>query len=462
MSPTSNSAGPEWILALDDDPWALEIVAGILEPEGHRVHTATTLDEAMAITSSFGAPSLMIVDAMMPATDGFAVSRAWRETEHLQAVPILFLTALMGDDHRVAALEAGADDFLTKPVSPAMLTARVRSILELARLRQGTDRDALGTILDQLGEGVLIVSGGMVAKANGTAVRLLGLPSNPLEPVPVVEFLRTHWRVESGRIGCGYEAVLVPRTNPHSPTTALELSCRVLERESADWAIVVRDVTDRLEGDRAMGRLMRSLGHKLRIPLTGVTTGLDLAKELDDPVEHRAILDIVEESAHRLRSTLLRILEFVEGPAESPAVGRGDPESIAAWVDLPSPAVRSSVRSTVEVDLDLLRRVTVELVANARSAGADTIAIHLRDHPAGGLYVEVTDDGPGLHGMAISRVFEPFYQVDTTGEAPGTGLGLTMLEHLLTAAGGEIGIESPASEHTTVWVRLPHRSSASQ
>jgi signal transduction histidine kinase len=73
---------------------------------------------------------------------------------------------------------------------------------------------------------------------------------------------------------------------------------------------------------------------------------------------------------------------------------------------------------------------------------------------------EVIDDGPGIPAAAETRVFEPFYQLDRTGEQPGTGLGLSILREEVDRAGGSIGAWPMPGGGTTVWFKLPDHSAS--
>lgn len=124
----------ERILVVEDDDDVLRVVAAFLEREGYRVDTAR--DGAIGLERALAAPpDLVILDWMLPILDGPAfLVRLRRE----QATPVIMLTARTEEDDRVAGLEIGADDYVTKPFSPRELVARVRAVL---RRRAGTGAD---------------------------------------------------------------------------------------------------------------------------------------------------------------------------------------------------------------------------------------------------------------------------------------------------------------------------------
>ena len=119
-----NPAGP--IIVVDDDPKIVRLVRTYLEREGFRVVEATNGKSALAVIA-LEAPSLVVLDLMLPELDGLAVIRAVRRT---QRTPIVVLSARGTAADRIAGLADGADDYVPKPFSPAELVLRVRRVLE--------------------------------------------------------------------------------------------------------------------------------------------------------------------------------------------------------------------------------------------------------------------------------------------------------------------------------------------
>jgi two-component system response regulator ResD len=115
----------ETILVVDDEPTLREVVVRYLEREGYRALEAGDGDEAEALVRS-DAPSLVILDLMLPGTDGLEVCRRIRARSSL---PVIMLTARGEETDRIVGLELGADDYVTKPFSPRELVARVRTVL---------------------------------------------------------------------------------------------------------------------------------------------------------------------------------------------------------------------------------------------------------------------------------------------------------------------------------------------
>lgn len=116
------------ILLVDDEPDILEIIGFNLEKVGYQVATASNGLEAIKQAKKI-LPHLIILDVMMPELDGIETCERLRQEEHFQETIIMFLTARGEDYSYVAAFDAGADDYVTKPVKPKVLLSKVKGLL---------------------------------------------------------------------------------------------------------------------------------------------------------------------------------------------------------------------------------------------------------------------------------------------------------------------------------------------
>jgi two-component system phosphate regulon response regulator PhoB len=116
------------ILVVEDEPSIQELIAVGLTRSGHEVRRASTAEEAYgAVTAAL--PDMILLDWMLPDASGPSLARRLRSEARTREVPIIMLTARAGDDDKVAGLEAGADDYVTKPFSPRELEARIQALL---------------------------------------------------------------------------------------------------------------------------------------------------------------------------------------------------------------------------------------------------------------------------------------------------------------------------------------------
>jgi putative two-component system response regulator len=133
--PINTSRNEQRILIVDDNPGSRELLVRLLAPDGYDLKTAAGGMEALAMAASV-APDLILLDVMMPDMNGVDVCRQIRIDTLLQDIPIVMITALDDTHARLRGIEAGADDFISKPFDQAELRARVRNIAELNRYRK--------------------------------------------------------------------------------------------------------------------------------------------------------------------------------------------------------------------------------------------------------------------------------------------------------------------------------------
>jgi adenylate cyclase len=118
------------ILVVDDTPQNIKVLDAILSPRGYRVVTARSGAEALQKVRD-EAPDLVLLDILMPGMSGYEVAQRLRADPTTGVLPIVMVTALGAQEEKVKAIEAGADDFLTKPVNQLELLARVKSLLRI-------------------------------------------------------------------------------------------------------------------------------------------------------------------------------------------------------------------------------------------------------------------------------------------------------------------------------------------
>jgi two-component system, OmpR family, phosphate regulon response regulator PhoB len=116
------------VLVVEDEPQIQELLAVNLEHSGHKVLRAASTEEAEAAIRK-ALPDVLVLDWMLPGESGVAFARRLRTNERTRDLPILMLTARAMEQDKISGLEAGADDYLTKPFSPKELAARIKAVL---------------------------------------------------------------------------------------------------------------------------------------------------------------------------------------------------------------------------------------------------------------------------------------------------------------------------------------------
>ena len=118
------------VLIVDDDDRNLRLIRMILSQQEYTIICASSGSEALAVVEE-SMPDIVLLDIMMPEIDGFEVCKQLKSNEHTRHIPIIMVTALQEKEHRIRAMDAGADDFICKPIDQTELLIRVKSLLRL-------------------------------------------------------------------------------------------------------------------------------------------------------------------------------------------------------------------------------------------------------------------------------------------------------------------------------------------
>jgi len=165
------------VLVVEDEPQIQELLAVNLEHIGHKVVCASSAEEAdAAIRKSL--PDVLVLDWMLPGESGLAFARRLRADERTRELPILMLTARAMEQDKITGLEAGADDYLTKPFSPKELAARIKAVLRRRAPQLADDRVEI--------QGLRLDPGARRVTAKGAKIELA--PSE----FRLLHFLMTH------------------------------------------------------------------------------------------------------------------------------------------------------------------------------------------------------------------------------------------------------------------------------
>jgi diguanylate cyclase (GGDEF)-like protein/PAS domain S-box-containing protein len=263
-------SGPT-ILIVDDELQNRKLLEALLRPEGYTTRTARTGEGALASVAQ-GAPDLILLDVMMPGMDGYQVAKVLKGDPSTSNIPIIMVTAQTDRSALLDGLDAGAEEFLTKPVNRAELWLRVRNLLRLKELRDlvNHQNDVLEekvlartaklqrfrTAMDATGDAIFLVDipTKQFIEVNATASRMfgysrhefLGLGTTTLEATTQIELERLRDAIIGGPVSESLaEAKIRRKDGWHLP---VEIHRQA--QSSADDAIavgVVRDITERKE-----------------------------------------------------------------------------------------------------------------------------------------------------------------------------------------------------------------------
>jgi DNA-binding response OmpR family regulator/DNA-binding CsgD family transcriptional regulator len=225
----------EVVLVVDDVPDNLSVLHDALDESGYTVLVASSGEQALQRAGQ-ALPDIVLLDAMMPGLDGFEVARRLKAGPLTAHIPIIFMTGLTETEHLVAALEAGGVDYVTKPIKPKEVLARMGVHLQSARLARQT-RNAL----DAFGYASITVrpADGRLMWQTPLARDLLKTyygTSAPQTPPAILEWLRRH-------LADAERQIEPPRLSAQIGPRRLSIGLHQQTGDD-DWLIVMREVSD--------------------------------------------------------------------------------------------------------------------------------------------------------------------------------------------------------------------------
>ena len=245
LEQTLNRAHSDVVLIVDDVPDNLSLLHDALDESGYTVLVA--LDGASALQRAAQArPDIVLLDAMMPGMDGFEVARRLKADAATAHIPIIFMTGLTETEHLVAALDAGGTDYVTKPIKPKEVLARMNVHLQGARERRQARNalDAFGyaSITVRVMDGRLMWQ---TPLARELLQRYYGR-SGPCVPSPVLSWLRHSVAHVAESLASGEPLADPPRLAVEQGTRRLTFRLQQHNGDGVggDWLIIMQEVSD--------------------------------------------------------------------------------------------------------------------------------------------------------------------------------------------------------------------------
>ena len=466
------------ILVIDDDRAGRMLLRSLLGREGYRLEFAddglSGLERARQLQ-----PDLILLDVLMPGIDGFEVCRRLRQDRLLAQVPVVMLTALEDSASRLAGIEAGADDFVSKPFQAEELRARVRTVTRLNRYRRiRTERARFDWVVEHAQDGYLLVDRqGRLLYANARLRSWLGLAAEATGSDMAAAILE-QFQPQPAEAWEGWPQLqgnfqLFRPECDRAPATWLAVSAlRHQLGDDEEVLLQLRDISQELSAQRSCWSFEALISHKLRTPLTKIGFGLSFLARKADRLSVDKIKELAETSqagVEELRRELEGILSYLNTPSARPS-GPGLSlnrlhimlTSVAEELEIPQPQWLSSEAGDLTLYLGERAAYLViwELLQNSKKFHPQqSPQVTLRGRRLGQeVELSFQDDGRRLPPDHLERAFLPYFQGETyfTGQQPGLGLGLTMVQSLLWEVGGRCTLANrPEREGVVVTLTLP-------
>ena len=309
------------ILVVDDQFQNIELLDAYLVGQGYEIVKAASGQEALEKISG-NQIDLILLDVMMPGMSGIEVLEKLRADEKTRLIPVVMVTVLKETEDKIKALEAGCDDFISKPVDKVELLARVKSILKISYyLWQLDEKNKFKAVVDKISDGIAICSPDYLIKESNEAI-LKYLNITDPEKINLVETLFKSYSVSINKealmdLTIAHKKFDIVRQKSETiEALYLEANLDLIKNSTGELLSVVfilRDVTAVRSEELLKQETLTLISHKLRTPLGVINGNISLLQDgLHGPLneEQKKKIDAVSKQSALLVSIVEELLGF--------------------------------------------------------------------------------------------------------------------------------------------------------
>jgi signal transduction histidine kinase len=475
------TAQPTRILIIDDDPTSIQLVRSLLADVGE-CHFALNGAQALTLAGELR-PDLIMLDIDLPDSDGFRVCKRLRADAALGQVPIMFLTQSSTIGHEARALALGGDDFVRKPFSAPVLSARVRRLVDRKRsLERYLDQvdhrhrqlsDARVAAVVQACKDAIVVADtqARIVMANAAACALLDLPAEAVDGARLDELLvcDSHGHDCVCRASGQHIPVEVSTSTEGQGADALTVHVLRDTRERDRLQALLRRQDEAAAARRATASMLSYIAHEIGNPVNVIKGFAQLmqGEHLSAPQAEK--LSHILKAVGHLGSLLADVGDMARmesgqfpvevGDVDAATLARQACEQVRAQATAAGLALTPPADAPVPVRADArrLRQCLDNLLSNAIKYGNAGPSIEVVLEARGAhIAIAVQDHGCGLTEDQLAHLFEPYNRLGRDGGAiPGTGLGLALTRDLVQAMGGQLLVHSQPGQGCRFEMLLP-------
>jgi two-component system, cell cycle response regulator len=415
-------------------------------------------------------PDTIMLDSDLQGTDSAEICRRIRLDPHLGGTPVLVMLDPRNRKAKAQAFEAGADDFISKPLDALELLARLRTLTRLRYYdKLFADLERFKWMTEHAQEGYLLLDSlAIIQYANERAINMLNLPEDPVG-MDFIATVQTHYTARPAETWKTWFEDPSPCFLMRPENIDARAFWMVLEGLDTDIGaetqriVRLRDVTEKMSIYQDIRRFHDTITHKLRTPVSTLATSVSIINsqlERLSAEEIRELMKTAAKGAERLVWQVRDVLNYVDAPL---SIQIGEPVSVGEIpnmvaqlgekyglqdIELLLPEHLSENRIALTPDaLDLVLGEALENAKKFHPRRAPKVEFSIGQPDSDRIMIRITDDGMTLSAEQLSWAWLPYFQGEKsfTGEMPGMGLGFPLMATLVWGAGGSLRLGNRAN-----------------